>query len=363
MRTVNVNLGARSYRIQISSGLTDEVGPLIRDAIGQTVRQAVIVTNPIVSRTYGARVARSLTRVDFKVHKFSIGDGERFKSLKTADSLFAFLIERRIERSDLIVALGGGVVGDLAGFVAATYLRGVRLVQIPTTLLAQIDSSVGGKTAVNHPLGKNLIGAFHQPSLVAVDPDTLHSLPARQVQAGLYEVIKYGVIRDRRFFDRVVRNIDEIKRLNSRELEFLIERCCAIKARIVEHDEREAGLRRILNFGHTIGHALEAVTRYRRFLHGEAVGLGMRAAAGIAQRMALLAVSDREEIDEAIARVGALPGSNSLAFDDIISAMYRDKKVDAGRAAFVLPVEIGSVVIRSDVPPKIVRQALKQALA
>lgn len=363
MRTVKVNLGDRSYSISISSGLLDEIGRLARNVVGQSARRAVIVTNPRVESIAGARVVRSLSLAGFKIHRFRIGDGERFKSLKTAEELFSFLIEQRIERSDLIIALGGGVVGDLAGFAAATYLRGVRLVQIPTTLLAQIDSSVGGKTAVNHRLGKNLIGAFHQPCLVAIDPDTLRTLAARQIQAGLYEVIKYGVIRDRRFFSRVIENLEEIKRLDSSELELLIARCCAIKAGVVENDEREGGLRRILNFGHTVGHALEAVTHYRRFLHGEAVGYGMRAASRIAERMELLTPTDREEIESAIIRVGRLPKSDSLAFDDIISAMHRDKKVEAGRATFVLPVEIGKVVIRSDVPPKIVRQALKETLA
>jgi 3-dehydroquinate synthase len=273
------------------------------------------------------------------------------------------LIERRVERSDVIVALGGGVVGDLAGFVAATYLRGVRLIQVPTTLLAQIDSSVGGKTAVNHALGKNLIGSFHQPTLVAIDPNLLHTLPARQIQAGLYEVIKYGVIRDRRLFDRVARRIDRLRKLESEDLEHLIARCCAIKADVVRSDEFESGLRRILNFGHTVGHALEAVTHYRRFLHGEAVGHGMRAASRISERLGLLPTGDRETIETGIASVGRLPLANTLALDDIISAMHRDKKVERGRAAFVLPVEIGKVVTRSDVPPQVVRAALKDALA
>jgi 3-dehydroquinate synthase len=362
MPTVAVHLGSRSYQVQISNGLLSELGQHSRDALGQNARQAVVVSNPTVDSLYSARVVRSLARADFKIHRFSIGDGERFKNLRTAESLLAFLIERRIERPDVIVALGGGVIGDLAGFVAATYLRGIRLIQVPTTLLAQIDSSVGGKTAVNHALGKNLIGAFHQPSLVAIDPDVLRTLPARQMQAGLYEAIKYGVISDRRLFNRVGRNIDELKNLDSTELEHLIARCCAIKARIVRSDEREAGLRRILNFGHTVGHALEAVTRYRRFLHGEAVGLGMRAASRIAERLGLLAGNAREAIETTIAGVGRLPEVKTLALDDIISAMNRDKKVEAGRALFVLPVEVGKVVIRSDVPPQIIRAALKETL-
>ena len=362
MRSVALRLGTRSYQIQISSGILDELGRLARVGLGANARQAVVVSNATVDSIYGPRAIQSLARSGFKVQRYLIGDGERFKSLRTAESLFAFLIEQRIERSDVIVALGGGVVGDLAGFAAATYLRGIRLIHVPTTLLAQIDSSVGGKTGVNHLLGKNLIGAFHQPSLVVIDPDVLHTLPPRQLQAGLYEALKYGVIRDPRLFNRVVRNIDRLKQLDSAELEHLIARCCAIKANVVQSDEREGGLRKILNFGHTVGHALEAVTRYRRFLHGEAVGYGMRAASRIGERMGLLAAGDRERIDAAVGSVGKLPRTDTLAADDIISAMHRDKKVEAGSVSFVLPVRIGSVVIRSDVPPQVVRAALKEAL-
>ncbi len=363
MRTVAVKLGSRSYQVQISSGLLDELGNRARAALGETTKHAVVVSNATVDALYRDRAVRSLARADFKTHRFSISDGERFKSLRTAESLFAFLIEQRVERSSVIVALGGGVVGDLAGFVAATYLRGIRLIQVPTTLLAQIDSSVGGKTGVNHRLGKNLIGAFYQPSLVVIDPYVLRTLPEREMQSGLYEAIKYGVIIDRRLFNRLARNIVDLKGFDPAELEHLIARCCAIKASVVRRDEREGGLRRILNFGHTVGHALEAVTKYRRFLHGEAVGLGMRAASRIAERMGILTPGDREIIDSAIASVGTIPSPETLALDDILLAMYRDKKVEAGRASFVLPVEIGKVVIRSDVPPQVIKAALKDALA
>lgn len=363
MRTVAVPLGSRSYQVLISRGLLNDLGQHARSALGENARRAIVVTNTTVQSLHSERAIQSLARADFKLHRFSIGDGERFKSLRTAESLLTFLIERRVERADVIVALGGGVVGDLAGFVAATYLRGIRLIQVPTTLLAQIDSSVGGKTGVNHPLGKNLIGAFHQPSLVAIDPEVLRTLPARQLQAGLYEAIKYGIISDRQLFIRIVRNLQELKEVDPTELEHLIARCCGIKARVVRSDEHETGLRRILNFGHTVGHAIEAVTHYRRFLHGEAVGIGMRAASRIAQQMGLLEVGERETIETAIAAVGRLPRANTLALNDIISAMHRDKKVEAGRALFVLPVEIGKVVIRSDVPPKVIKAALKDALA
>lgn len=362
MQTVRVKLGSRSYQLLISSGLLEELGERVRTSLGPNCRRALLVSNTTVAAIYGARAARSLRHAGFKVHSFSMADGERFKTLRTAESLFGFLIEHGVERSDVIIALGGGVVGDLAGFVAASYLRGIRFVQVPTTLLAQIDSSVGGKTGVNHTLGKNLIGAFYQPALVVIDPDVLGTLPARQTQAGLYEAIKYGVILDRRLFNRISDSIDQLKSLEATGMEHLIARCCSIKAGVVERDEREAGLRRVLNFGHTVGHALEAVSRYRRFLHGEAVGHGMRAASRIAERLGLLTSRNRESIEAVIASVGDLPSARTLALDDIISAIHRDKKVEAGRPTFVLPVQIGKVVMRSDVPPQVIRAALKDAL-
>ena len=321
-----------------------------------------MITNERVDSIFGARAARSLKQAGFSIDKVRIGDGERFKNLRVAEGIYAHLIANRVERSDVIVALGGGVVGDLAGFVAATYLRGIRVIQAPTTLLAQIDSSVGGKTGVNHPLGKNLIGAFHQPSLVVIDPETLSTLPPRQLRAGLFEAIKYGVIRDHQLFGRISNRMESILNGDLDELSHLIARSCAIKAEVVGADERETGLRKILNFGHTIGHALEAVTRYRRFLHGEAVAHGMRAAARISESIDLLPESGREEIDSAIHRVGALPKTNSIALNGIIAAMQHDKKSVRGRLTFVLPKEIGQVVLRSDVPNRVIRSSIRRAL-
>jgi 3-dehydroquinate synthase len=362
MKTITVKLRERSYGVQVAAGLLDEAGGLLRLAVGEKARRAVIVSNPTVAALYGHRLERGLRRAGFATGRFLIGDGERFKSLGTAEKLYTFLIEQRVERSDVIVALGGGVIGDISGFAAATYQRGIRFAQVPTTLLAQIDSSVGGKTGVNHPLGKNLIGAFHQPALVVIDPATLASLPERELRAGLCEAVKYGVIRDRRLFARISREVVRLKQLDVVELTHLIARSCQIKAEVVARDEREGGLRKILNFGHTVGHAMEAVTRYRRFLHGEAVGHGMRAAARIAERMEMLAGDERRLIDEAVARVGPLPSAKTLALDDIISAMAHDKKAEAGHTAFVLPTTIGRVVVRTDVPLRIIRSALKDAL-
>ncbi|HEY7547248.1 MAG TPA: 3-dehydroquinate synthase [Blastocatellia bacterium] len=363
MPTITVKLKERSYPIEVSTGLLDQAGALVRAALGEQTRLVVVVSNPTIDALYGRRLSRSLHQADFRARRFLMGDGERFKTLRTASSLYTFLIEQRIERSSIIIALGGGVVGDVAGFVAATFMRGIRFIQVPTTLLAQIDSSIGGKTGVNHPLGKNLIGAFHQPSLVLIDPETLHSLPPREMRAGLCEAIKYGVIRDRKLFDRIARDMEKMKRLDYDALTYMIARSCRIKADVVARDEREGGLRRILNFGHTIGHALEAVTRYRRFLHGEAVGHGMRAAVRIAERMNMIDSGERAAIDEIIRSVGDIPAANTLALDDIMEAIGRDKKVENGKVAFVLPVEIGRVVIRSDVPLQVVRSALKDALS
>ncbi len=362
MKSISVKLKERSYKIEIAAGLLDQAGALARRAVGEKASRAVIISNPTVNTLYGSRLARSLKAADFRTYTMTIGEGERYKNIKTAETIYSFLIDHRISRSDVLVALGGGVVGDITGFVAATYLRGIRLVQTPTTLLAQIDSSVGGKTGVNHPLGKNLIGAFHQPSLVVIDPETLHTLPPREMRAGLCEAIKYGVIRDRKLFDRISHRMEQLKQSDPAEIANLVAQSCRIKADVVSRDEREGDLRRILNFGHTVGHALEAVTGYRRFLHGEAVGHGMRAASRIAERMGMLDSPEREALDEAINRVGPLPGANTLALNDIILAMHHDKKAEAGRLAFVLPIKIGRVVIRSDVPLQVVRSALKDAL-
>jgi len=362
MPILKVKLKERGYEIAIAADLLKAAGEMSRRAVGDKARQAVIVSNPTVDALYGKTVEASYKRAGFRVKRLPIGDGERFKNLRIAESLYKFLIEQRLERSDILVALGGGVIGDLAGFVAATYLRGVRFVQIPTTLLAQIDSSVGGKTAVNHPLGKNLIGVFHQPSLVLIDIETLRSLPPRQLRAGLQEALKYGVIKDRKLFHKISEQLPEIEAGEAVALTELIQRCCEIKARVVERDEREGGLRRILNFGHTVGHALEAVTHYRRFLHGEAVGHGMRAASRIAETAGLLSANERQAIDEAVCRIGRLPQTKTLAIADIMEAMERDKKAEGGRIAFVLPVAIGRVIIKADLPLPLIRSAIKETL-
>jgi 3-dehydroquinate synthase len=363
METIDLHPGDRRSRIEVAPGLLGRIGERVRANLGERARTSVVVSNPAVDAVYGKQARRSLSKAGFRVEQFLIGDGERFKTLRTAESLYTFLIERGIERGDLIVALGGGVVGDLAGFVAATYLRGIKLVQAPTTLLAQIDSAIGGKTGVNHRLGKNLIGVFQQPAIVIADPEVLGTLPERELKSGLYEAVKYGVIKDRFLFDRIASRTDLLLARDSGELSHLITRSCQIKVDVVSQDEREGGLRRILNFGHTVGHALEALTAYRRFRHGEAVAHGMRAASRIAERMGMFARDQRMALEDAIARLGTLPSARSLAPDDIILTMRRDKKTEGGRITLVLPVEIGSVTFRSDVPLKTVRLSLRETLS
>ena len=362
MKTVKVGLGDRSYRILIEAGIIDHVGEHARSILGEKPRCAFIVSNPTVDALYGSRLAVSFKRAGFSIVRRLIGDGERYKNLITTQRLYSQLIQERLERSDIIVALGGGVVGDISGFVAGTYLRGIKYVQVPTTLLAHIDSSVGGKTGVNHKLGKNMIGVFHQPSLVVIDPVTLKTLPERQVRAGLYEAIKYGVIRDSSLFNRITGRMGMLKCVDIGELSHLITRSCRIKAKVVELDEREGGLRRILNFGHTVGHALESITHYRRFLHGEAVGYGMRAAARVAEEMGLLDPIKRETICRVIKELGRLPRADDIEVSEIISAMLYDKKVESGHIVMILPEEIGSVVIRDDISSRALRSALRTEL-
>jgi len=361
--TVHVKLGERSYAITIAGGALTRTGELIRQALGAKTRRLAIISNPRVYGLYGKTVERSLRQAEFATLAHLMGDGERAKSLRTAERAWAFLIANRFERSDALVALGGGVVGDLSGFVAATFLRGISYAQVPTTLLAQIDSSVGGKTAINHPLGKNLIGAFHQPRAVVIDPRVLRSLPPRELRAGLYEALKYGVIRDRALFDLICHTQPEIAAFDESPLARIIARCCAIKAEVVTADERESGLRRILNFGHTVGHALEAVTAYRRLKHGEAVGYGMKSASTMAEKIGIIPPDESRAIRLGIDSLGPLPKLDDLRTQDVIAAMAHDKKVAQGRLPFILPTAIGAVTVRDDIAPSIIRTAVRETLA
>lgn len=359
---VTVPLGDRSYEIVISSGALSGVGEVARRTFGEKSLRVAIISNQAVNDLYGREVVKSLRQAGFKPVLHLIGDGERAKSVRTAERAWNFLIENRFERREGVIALGGGVVGDLAGFVAATYQRGIPFLQIPTTLLAQIDSSVGGKTAVNSPRGKNLIGAFHQPGAVVIDPLVLKTLPPREFGAGMYEALKYGIIRDRSLAGFIEENLARIQALDSDFLTPLIARCCRIKAEVVVADEREGGLRRILNYGHTVGHALEAVTSYRRLKHGEAVGYGMKAAAMIAAALSILPESEAETICRLTDAIGRRPSISGLDVTEVIAAMGHDKKVVHGRLPFILPTSLGEVIVRDDVSPAIIRTAVRRLI-
>lgn len=359
MKTVRVNLGPRSYPIHIGSGLVKDLGNYMKAF--HYGKKALLISNPAVSALYGDVVKESLVRSGFEVVAAEIGDGEEHKTLATAEKLYDLAFSRELDRRCPVVALGGGVVGDVAGFVAATYLRGVPFIQVPTTLLAQVDSSVGGKVAVNHPKGKNIIGAFYQPGLVLADTDTLGTLPAREIKSGLAEVVKYGVIWNAGFFAWLEENIGKLLGGDQEALAVAVWESCGIKARVVEEDETEQGLRAILNYGHTVGHAVEALTEYKRFTHGEAVGIGMAAAARLAEALGMLKTSDRLRIVNLVRETGLpvdLP--EGLSPEDMIESFYHDKKVTGGRLTFVLPEGIGRVIVRKDVKENLLLALLQQ---
>lgn len=361
MITVAVQLGPRSYSIHIGSGILRGLGGLLAELdLGE---KALLVSNPTVYRRYGELVKASLEKNGFEVIPAEIGDGEEYKTLDEAVKLYDLAFTGGLDRRCPVIALGGGVVGDLAGFLAATYLRGVPFIQVPTTLLAQVDSSVGGKVAVNHPGGKNIIGAFYQPGLVAADLETLKTLPAREMKGGLAEVIKYGVIADGGFFAWLEERLEQVLDLRAEALEHAVETSCRIKAGVVAADETEQGQRVILNYGHTVGHAVETLTGYRRVSHGEAVGLGMAVAARISTSLGMLTEKEGRRIISLIERAG-LPVDipPALSPDDILAAMSRDKKTLAGRLTMVLPAGIGRVKKISGLDEKLIRETIKARL-
>jgi 3-dehydroquinate synthase len=355
METTAVRAPSRAYDIRIGRGLASGLEPLLDSAgIG---RQRFVVSSTTVWRLHGERIGGGLSTRDEPV---IVSDGERFKNLQTVSRIYDALIRADADRGAVLVAVGGGVIGDMAGFAAATYLRGITLVHVPTTLLAQVDSAIGGKVGVNHPQGKNLIGAFHQPALVAVDPSLVDTLPRREFRAGLYEVVKYGMIADRALFDRVAANLTALFARQTVVLEPVIAACCRIKAGIVENDEREHGVRKILNFGHTAGHALEAVTKYRRFRHGEAVAYGMLAASELAVARGTMPAEDRDALTRLIVQLGPLPPVGDLTAAQVVQAMRRDKKILNGRLRFVITPKIGEAAVIDDVSEKELAQALKK---
>ncbi len=361
MRVLKVSLGERSYSISIGSGgLTGLGGSCRKLGLG---RQCAVITDVNVAAHYAAKAQDSLAAAGFQVHVISVPAGETAKSLRTVETVYNALAAQRLGRDSFIVALGGGVVGDLAGFVAATYLRGIAFVQVPTTLLAQVDSSVGGKVGVNLKAGKNLVGSFYQPRLVVCDLDVLDTLPEREFRAGMAEVIKYGIIYDAPLFQRLERGLDQLFQRDRAALATIIARCCAIKAEVVGQDETEGGLRAILNFGHTIGHALEAISGYGKYLHGEAIAIGQVAAAKLSSALTGLPARDAERIERIFSRAG-LPTSVRLKArqqENLFGAMKLDKKVRAGEVTFVLATRIGAVKWGQKVAAPLIAEVLNQS--
>jgi 3-dehydroquinate synthase len=345
MTQINVNAPSGPYAVICRRGAIAHAGAAVTGLLEHT--GVFLLSSPRVWKLWGPKLERSFRAHD-GAKRILFDDGERAKTLRTVERVCRDLARDGADRHSLIVALGGGVVGDVAGFVAACYARGVRLVQVPTTLMAQVDSAIGGKTGVNLPEGKNLVGAFHQPRLVVADPHVLRTLPQREFRAGLYEVVKYAVLGDAELFAQLERCIARLSR-NSPLLDEMIARCVRIKAKIVSVDERESGPRQLLNLGHTFAHALERLTGYDRFLHGEAVGWGLLAATEVAARRGLLARADASRIVRLVLRVGPRPAIQGITAKQLWKAMRTDKKARAGRLRFILPVRIGAVEPVDDV--------------
>jgi len=355
MKRVRVELAHRNYEIHIGSGMLDYAGLQLKE--NGLSGKVIIITNPIVKQLYGNAMKQSLTDGGFEVIILEIPDGEEQKSLETADRLYHEMAHHYVERTTPVLALGGGVIGDLAGFAAATYLRGVPLVQIPTTLLAQVDSSIGGKVAVNHGQLKNNVGAFYQPRLVITDTDTLKTLPTTELANGLAEIIKSAVILDNKFFDYLEKNLERLKSLDAEVLEEVIFQSARIKAGVVEKDERESGLRSILNYGHTIGHAIETVSDFK-IEHGGAVAIGMLTAGKISNQMGMFKSDELARLESIIEEAGLPTSIPNLNVQEIIQVMEHDKKVAGGKIRFVLPKSIGTVFITDEVNPSLIEKAL-----
>lgn len=343
MDIVEVKLGERSYPIYIGNGLLKDIGKYVSQCVES--KKAVIVTNSTVAPLYLGDVQKSLEASGIQVNVIELPDGEEYKSLIWAGKIFDKLISFGMDRYSPLIALGGGVIGDITGFVAATYLRGVPFIQVPTTLLAQVDSSVGGKTAVNHRKGKNLIGAFYQPKFVCIDIDTLKTLEKRELRAGLAEVIKYGIIKDKELFEYLEKNAENILSLDNDCLLYIIKRSCEIKAEVVQKDEKEGGYRAILNFGHTLGHAVEALTKYKEFKHGEAIAIGMVFSSFFSASLGKCSEESAERIRDIVVRVGLpseLPSYKSGKYLQVIKV---DKKMVGQSLKFIFPKSIGCAKI------------------
>jgi 3-dehydroquinate synthase len=357
--TVSVPLGERSYNIEITESFA-ELGKYIKENL--TYSKVFIICDNNVAAIYSGTVINSLNNADIDSYLFTFEAGESAKCLESANKLYGQLLSAQADRKSLILALGGGVTGDLAGFVASTFMRGIKFIQLPTSLLAQVDSSVGGKVAVNHPKGKNIIGTFHQPALVYTNISTLHTLPEIEFSAGMAEIIKHGIIRDKDYFEFIADNVSAIKQRDAQVMTKLISRSCQIKASVVAEDERETGVRAILNLGHTFGHAFESLTNYTGYKHGEAVAIGIMAASYLAEELFNFPINSTQEIKRLLEDFNLPTSGHSLTPGEIINSMFSDKKTENGNLRLVLPREIGKaeIVIISDIKP--VTRAIKRVL-
>jgi 3-dehydroquinate synthase len=353
---INVNLGLRSYRIIVESGALATVGRRLRElGVGS---RAALVSDAAIGSLYGKTVVRSLEGAGFSVALVEVPEGEAAKTLAVAGQCWNELLALGLDRTSTVLALGGGAVGDVTGFVAATYMRGVNFVQVPTTVLAQVDASIGGKTAIDHPKAKNLIGAFHQPRLVLVDPAVVRSLPEREYRSGVAEIVKHGIVLDADYFAEVERDAAALCARDLPVVERIIGGSCRLKASVVERDERESELRHVLNYGHTIGHALEAATGYARFAHGEAVALGIVAEARLARRLGLASDDTVARQERLLLAVGLPVRAEAIDTDAVVAAIGRDKKARDGRVPFVLAPRIGAFRLVFDVPEADIRAVL-----
>lgn len=357
MKRITVSLGDRSYPICIGEGIRTRAAETLCEVFRPT--SVALISHPRIAELYADDILAGFRSLSIPAHLITVPAGERRKNLQTVRRLYGNLLEARLDRKSALITLGGGVLGDIGGFVAATYLRGIAFAQIPTSLLAQVDASIGGKTGVDLPQGKNLIGAFHQPAAVIVDVETLKSLPAREYRSGLAEVIKYGIICDKRFFDELNAQLPRLLRRDNNSVSAAVVRSCEIKAAIVGEDETEQGKRAILNFGHTVGHALEAVTSYRKYKHGEAIAIGMVSAAIVGEELGVASAHTTCEIASTLRQAGfSNRFPEDVNVDELIEAMGRDKKTVEGKLTFVLVPEVGTAMPHPAVPLRAVRSAL-----
>ncbi len=361
MRKVRVDLPTNGYDILIGKGLEEEITSFVESA-GFSSR-VLVISDTNVGKVYGEKILELLRRAGKQPAMHNVPAGESSKSLEEAEHAYTKAIEQGLDRKSAIVALGGGVVGDLAGFIAATYMRGVPFVQIPTSLLAQVDSSVGGKVAVNHRLGKNLIGAFYQPKRVFIDLDCLSTLPRREIFTGLGEIVKYGVIYDEAFFSYMEEHSEDILAMQLPAIEHLVVRSCEIKAQVVAEDEKETGLRAILNFGHTMGHAIEKETRFVRYNHGEAVAVGMLGAAYLSREMGLIGNAEVARIRGLIEKFSLPTQADGCTEEGMYASIFHDKKAVDGKVKWILMEGVGRVRATSDVPEAAVRKCMRMIIA